>query len=81
MKNKLTVDDVKAMMEIIKERDKPLKTLKEETDKLSHLTVSYVNNKFNKTVITYNHEKEVFSVIDEKEKVLEILKNIGIVKA
>ena len=81
MKNKLTVEDVKNFETMLKEHEKPLKTLKEETDKLSHLTVSYINNKFNKTVITYNPEKEVFSVIDEKEKVLEILKNIGIVKA
>ncbi len=77
MKNKLTVEDVKAFEAILKEHEKPLKTLKEETDKLSHLTVSYINHKFKKKVISYNSEKEVLSVIDEKEKVLEILKNLG----
>lgn len=80
MSEKLTVEAVKAFEAMLKEHEKPLKTLKEETDKLLYLTVSYINNKFKKKVISYNSEKEVFSVIDEKEKVLEILKNIGVVK-
>lgn len=80
MKNELTAEDVKAMMEIIKESENPAEKIKLEKERFIESLIDYINHKFKKKVISYNSEKEVFSVIDEKEQVLEILKEVGIVK-
>ena len=80
MENKLTVGDIKVMMEIIKESENPAEKIKLERERFIESLADYINHKFKKKVISYNSEKEVFSVIDEKEKVLEILKEVGIVK-
>lgn len=81
MRNELTAEDVKAMMEIIKESENPAEKIKLEKERFIESLVDYINHKFKKKVISYNSEKEVFSIIDEKEQVLEILKGVGIIKA
>lgn len=80
MRNKLTAEDVKAMREIIKESENPAEKIKLEKERFIESLADYINHKYMKKVISYNSEKEVFSVIDEKEQVLEILKEVGIVK-
>lgn len=81
MRNELTAEDVKAMMEIIKESENPAEKIKLEKERFIESLADYINHKFKKKVISYNSEKEVFSIIDEKEQVLEILKGVGIIKA